>query len=278
MAKASTNPLSKHFRQPAIYLRLPSEGKFWPKDSLQLPPNDDIPVFPMTVKDEITLKTPDALMNGSGVVSVIESCCPNIKNGWDVPAVDLDAILIAIRLASYGEGMDVTSACTNCKEENEFTVDLRVLLDSIRPAEYNSVSVDGLEFMFKPQSFKGLNEVNMISFEQQKLVDAISNSDLTSEEKAGYIKVAFEKLTDMNIMALVNCIDHITLEDGTLVDNRGHIKEFITNCERKVYDKIKELITAEVSKQKLDPMTLECPNCQHQYTTELNFEYSNFFA
>ena len=278
MAKASTNPLSKHFRQPAIYLRLPSDGKFWPKDSLQLPPNNDIPVYPMTVKDEITLKTPDALMNGSGVVSVIESCCPNIKNGWDVPAVDLDAILIAIRLASYGEGMDVTSSCSNCKEENEFTVDLRVLLDSISPAEYNPVSIDGLEFMFKPQSFKGLNEVNMISFEQQKLVDAISNSDLTTEEKSGYIKVAFEKLTDMNIMALVNCIDYITLEDGTLVDNRGHIKEFITNCERKVYDQIKDLITTEVAKQKLDPMTLECPACQHQYTTELNFEYANFFA
>lgn len=278
MPNASSNPLSKHFRQPAVYLKLPSEGKFWPRESLNLPSTGDIPVYPMTVKDEITLKTPDALMNGSGVAEVIESCCPNIKNAWDVPTVDLDAILIAIRLASYGEGMDLSTTCPSCKEENEFTVDLRVLLDSIRSADYNPVSINNLEFRFRPQTFKALNEINMISFEQQKLVDAISNSDLSPDEKSAHVKTAFEKLTDMNIMALVNSIESIKLEDGTIVENRGHLKEFISNCERRVYDNIKDLVAAEAAKVKLDPITLSCTSCNHQYNTELNFDQANFFG
>ncbi len=278
MAIASNNPLFKHFRQPAVYLRLPSEGKFWPDNSLNLPPTGEIPVYPMTVKDEITLKTPDALMNGTGVADVITSCCPNIINAWDIPLIDLDAILISIRLASYGEGMDINTNCTNCKEENEFTVDLRVLLDSIRSAEYTPVNINGLEFNFKPQSFKALNEASMISFEQQKLIDAISNSELDSNQKADYLKESFDKLTDMNIMAIVNSISSIRLDSATEVVDVGHIKEFITNCDRKVYDHIKEAIASHAELIKLDPLNVPCQHCNHTYTTEINFNQSNFFG
>jgi hypothetical protein len=72
----NSNPLAKHFRQPAIYLRLPSQGQYWPENAITLPVTGELPVYPMTTKDEITLRTPDALINGTGVVSVIESCIP----------------------------------------------------------------------------------------------------------------------------------------------------------------------------------------------------------
>ena len=55
------NPLAKHFRQPAIYLQLPSGGKYWPDGSIDLPLNGQIPVYPMTTRDEISIRTPDAL-------------------------------------------------------------------------------------------------------------------------------------------------------------------------------------------------------------------------
>ena len=74
----SSNPLAKHFRQPALYIKLPSSGRFWPDGSIEIPLNGEIPVYPMTAKDEIMIRTPDALLNGAGTVSVIQSCCPNI--------------------------------------------------------------------------------------------------------------------------------------------------------------------------------------------------------
>ena len=94
MAVNSNNPLQKHFRQPAVYLRLPAGGRFWDSKALEMPESMEIPIYPMTIKDEITIKTPDALMNGQGVVDVIHSCCPSIKNAWATPSVDLDAIFI----------------------------------------------------------------------------------------------------------------------------------------------------------------------------------------
>jgi hypothetical protein len=63
----------------------------------------------MTAKDELMLKTPDALMNGQATVEVIKSCVPSIKNPWHMPSIDIDTILIAIRIATYGENMEFSS-------------------------------------------------------------------------------------------------------------------------------------------------------------------------
>ena len=54
----SNNPLSQYFRQPAIYIKLPSQGSYYPPGALEMPENGEIPVFPMTAIDEITYRTP----------------------------------------------------------------------------------------------------------------------------------------------------------------------------------------------------------------------------
>jgi len=85
MAENATNPLSKYFRQPALYINLPSEGRWYPDGGVEIPVTGSVPIYAMTAKDEITMKTPDALLNGAATVSVIESCCPAIKDAWKMP-------------------------------------------------------------------------------------------------------------------------------------------------------------------------------------------------
>jgi hypothetical protein len=101
------NPLRQYFRQPAIYIRLPSGGEFYPPGTLDMPPNQELPVLPMTAVDEITYRTPDALFNGSAMVNVIQSCVPNIRDAWAIPAMDVDSILVGIRVASYGHSYGI---------------------------------------------------------------------------------------------------------------------------------------------------------------------------
>jgi hypothetical protein len=60
----SNNPLQQYFRQPAIYVQLPSQGKFYPAGTLNPSTTGEYPVYPMTAIDEITYRTPDALFNG----------------------------------------------------------------------------------------------------------------------------------------------------------------------------------------------------------------------
>jgi hypothetical protein len=170
----TSNPLTAHFRQPAVFLKLPSGGKNWMPNSLNLPANGELGVMPMTAKDEIMLRTPDALMNGQGVVNVIESCIPQILNAWATPTVDVDAILLAIRIATYGDNMDIDSECPNCKAENKNSMNIGSLLVSIRSPNYNeTLTVDSLTFKFKSLNYLQSTKNNIAQFEEQKLIQLI---------------------------------------------------------------------------------------------------------
>ena len=125
----NANPLKQFFRQPAIYLQLPSDGRHWQDQSLTMPENHELPVYPMTAIDEITYRTPDALFNGQAVVNVIQSCVPAVKDGWAVPGIDINALLIGIRIASYGHDLEIGTKCPECGTDAEYTVDLRMILD-----------------------------------------------------------------------------------------------------------------------------------------------------
>ena len=276
----NNNPLAKHFRQPSVYLKLPSGGRFYPEGALELGATGEIPVYPMTVKDELLLKTPDALMNGSSVAGLIASCCPSIKDPWNMPLVDLDPVLIAIRLASYGVGMDMSSNCSHCEEPNEHTIDLRQVLDRLRPiGNYDkSTFINGLVFDIQPHTFKEINTAGQIAFEQQKLVSAVENSELTPEEKKAQFEASFAKLTELNIDSLVSSIRSITTEEGVVVKEKALIKDFLAHTDRKSYDEIKETVMDIVKANALDPMPVVCDHCSKEYSVALDFNQTNFFA
>ena len=278
MDKSQNNPLFKHFRQPSIYLKLPSGGKFYPEGTLDLSVTGEIPIFPMTVKDEITLKTPDALINGNGMGEVIMSCCPAIKDPWSIPSVDLDAIFIAIRLASYGTGMDINTNCPKCKEANESTVNLTSLLESIPSMSLSeTVDIEGMQFEFKPQTYKDINQMNMITFEERRLVDSVYDSDTTDEEKKKIFAESFTRLTKLNIGLLTNNINSVTV-DGERVIDPEFIQDFLENCSRDVYNKIKQSIQTTLEKGKIPDVDVTCDSCQNQYKTSLEFDQANFFV
>ena len=67
------------FRKPSLYFKLPSEGKNYPENSLELLPNGEIPIYTATALDDIATKTVDGLFNGVATVEVIKSCV------WVVP-------------------------------------------------------------------------------------------------------------------------------------------------------------------------------------------------
>ena len=276
----ASNPLVKHFRQPSVYLKLPSGGRFYPDGVLDLSVTGEIPVYPMTVKDELLLKTPDALLNGASIVEMVRSCCPAIKDPTAIPLIDLDPILIAIRLASYGQGMDINSTCTHCASLNEHTIDLRNLLDSLPVINnlQNTADYQDLVLEFEPQTFADLNQAGLIEFEQQKLINTVSNSEISQEEKQKLFNDSFKRLADLNIDSLVSCIAAVHIKDGEVVRDRAMIKDFLVNTDRQTYDNIHTLVENFVSINAVPPVDLTCNECSKSYKVNLEFNQSNFFA
>lgn len=286
MESSSINPLKQFFRQPQLYIRLPSNGRFYPPGCIEMPPNNELPVFSMTAKDELLFKTPDAVMNGQSTVEVIQSCIPNIKNAWEVPIIDLDTILISIRQATYGNGMDFTSICPHCKKKNTHTLDLTAIQSKFMVApDYNStVKIDKLEFYLKPQNFQTFNNLSMKLYEQQRILSLVNDTTIPEEEKNKQFQELFKKLVTLTVDNLAKSVSAIKIIDDTgeqVVDNTMLIQEFFTNCERQIWDTVKqkiEKINAEIDLAKKISLTCEQDECLKEYDSELGFETSHFFV
>lgn len=273
----SNNPLQQYFRQPSIYIRLPSGGQHYPEGALDMPPNGEIPVLPMTAVDEITYRTPDALFNGSAMVSVIQSCVPNIKNAWAIPSMDVDAILVGIRIASYGHNMDLASACPACKNETDFEIDLRTVMDQISSPDYKQPVRHGdLEFYFRPMNYKNLNDNNQSQFDQQKLLAMIPDTEIPEADKITAISEALRKITIMTIDALCQSIAAVRTPQA-LVTESEFIKELMQNCDRNVFNSVRDHIVNLKTQAELKPLSLTCPDCKNQYQQAMTLDMTSFF-
>lgn len=275
---STSNPLQRYFRQPAIYIKLPSEGNYYEEGALDMPPNGELPVYPMTALDEITYRTADALFNGNAIASVIESCVPNIKNAWAVPGIDLDTLLISIRIASYGHEMELTSNCPECTNENTYGLDLRTVLEQIESPNYaETVLVGDIEVYFKPISYQQQNENSMLQFEDQKLIESVSDADIPEAEKIRLVNAAFVKLGQLTLDSIAQSIYMIRAGDDMVTDP-NHIEDFIKNCERTVFSKIRDRLAYLRENYKLQPVNVKCQECDHIYTTPFTMDVSNFFV
>jgi bacterioferritin-associated ferredoxin len=274
----NSNPLSQYFRQPAIYVRLPSQGRFYPPGAIDLPANGELPVLPMTTLDEITYRTPDALFNGQAVATVIQSCVPNIKDAWAVPAMDIDTILIAIRIATYGHQLDVDTVCPSCESENTFGVDLRHVLDKIRAPDYTQTVKNGdLEIYFRPMTYGNINENSLAQFEEQKSLQIIDeNTEQTAEARSKQLSEILKQITTVTVKALAQSISAVKTPQATVTEAQ-HIEEWLSNCDRKLFGAIRDHIIKIKQSGEIAPLDCQCGSCQHQYQQPLTLNMSDFF-
>lgn len=278
MNQPTANPLSGFFRQPALYINLTSGGEFWPEGALELTAIGDLPVFPMTAKDEITLRTPDALLNGTSVVSVLESCCPNIKDAWQMPSIDVDSTLIAIRIASYGESMQIKAKCPECKEEHEYDIDLQSVLSKIQKPDYTDTvrTESGLTIKLKPLNYMQVSKSGSVAFEESKLIQSLSNPDLDKTVRELEYKKHIDKMIELNLENITNCTESITTSTAVVTD-RKFIEEFYANAAGNVLKSVQDKLAqfSEIVGIKKEVAT--CSECEKEFSIQIDFDYSSFF-
>jgi len=255
--KTAPNPLVGMMRQPKIYIRLPSGGNFWPEGSIVMPENGEFPVYSMTAKDELALKIPDALMNGQAVVDVIQNCMPNIKNAWECPNLDMDVILIAIRIATYGEFMTVP---INIAEfSSEYQADLRQVLDQLQNQISWTSEVlinEDLTVYVRPINYKTMTSSALQTFETQKIIQLINDDSYSEEEKLKVFKESFNKLNQLTIGVINDSVYHIESSQGATSDPK-FISEFLNNTDKEIFDAIKNHIGAMRENNTVKPMTID---------------------
>lgn len=278
------NPLQKYFRQPKVYITLPSQAKYYPEDAIVVTENGEYPVYAMTAKDELAMKTPDALLNGQATVNVIQSCVPNIKNAWALPSIDLDAILIAIRIATYGDSLDLTTKIPGIGEERTFTVDLRQILNKLVTVSYeNNLNINDMEIEIRPLTYREFTDANMKTFEEQRIFALVNDEKLSDAEKLEKFSQSFKKLTDLTVTTLSKSIVKISIGD-TVVTNQQHIDEFINNADKMFFTEVTNHLDKQKNKFAIEPLKVHSSEediangAPKEWEIPITFDQANFFA
>jgi hypothetical protein len=280
----ASNPLAKHFRQPKLYFTLPSRGKYYPQGTIELPENGEIAVYPMTARDELIFKTPDALLNGQATVDVIQSCIPAIKDAWSMPTIDLDAVLIAIRIATYGQYLDVTAVVPEINESRDYTVDLVTIMNEITGNEFvDSLAVNDLTVHLKPLTYRTWTKGAIKSFEENRIFSTVNNTELSDQEKMEIFNASFGRLTDITLEFIVNSVVSVDA-DGETVDNPAFIREFVENADKQFVTAITQHIEAQKESFNIAPRTVatseedQAAGAPAQFSMPIAFDQSNFFG
>ncbi len=280
----SKNPLLSVIRQPKLFLNLPSQGKFWAENSLEITETSEHAVYAMTARDELLLKTPDALLNGQAVVNVIQNCIPTIKDAWQTPQIDLDAILIAIRIATYGEFMDCD--IKHLGQEATYSIDLNQVLVNIHNnfAWEERINVDDTFIVYiKPLNYLQISKNSAESLETQKILNLVNDETINENEKLDKFRESFLKLSDLNLSNVYNSIWRIDIESES-VTNRQHIKEFVEQCDRKIFNVIKTHLDKQITNNTIKPFKVRATpemiaaGSQEEIDMPVVFDPSSFFG
>jgi hypothetical protein len=272
------NVLSNWYRQPKIYIRFPSKGEYYPNDALDKSTTGDYAVYSMTAKDELMFKTPDALLNGQSTVEVLKSCIPALQDPWKMPSIDVDAALVAIRIATYGEKMEVSTNCPSCNAENDYEINLNSWLEKLNAFQFESkVTIDPLTVYVRPYTYLEMTQTSLKSLEQQRIFGVINDETLSDEEKLDKFGKSFSKLTELTVDVIAQCVVQIETPDGIETDI-AEIKNFIHNAPKEIFNAISNHVQALKSKIDIPAQEVKCTNCETEFLMPVTMDQSNFFA
>lgn len=275
------NPLKAYFRKPGLWVKLPSQGKFYNEKPSDLNDMGEIPVYPLTAKDELMLKNADALLNGNAITQVIRSCTPSIADPENMPAVDLDSILVAIKRCTYGEHMNVTTRCDceNAKDTN-IKIDLNALIseikviDEVTPIEFDN----GIQVFIKPVTVKNILSLNWVQYEQVRALQLAEQQNLDEKAKMAILQKSYSALTNESLKVVSGCIDTVLLPDGTTVSDPKLIEEWVVDLSKPDYGNLERSIMNTNTKGVTKEFKVHCSECNKDYTSTLDLNPTTFFA
>jgi len=275
-----SNPLKQYFRKPGIWIKLPSQGNFYKDKPADFNDMGEIPVYPMTAKDELLLKNADALLNGTAVYNLIKSCVPSITEPTAMPAIDLDAILVAIKRCTYGENVDVSTECPSCQTTNEVSINLNHVISNIKvletldPVEFEN----GIKVFIKPVRVSDLLSLNWVQFEQIRNIQLADQNNADETTKVNLLQKSYQILTEKNLEIVSGCVDTVLLPDGLAVTDYDNIREWINDLSKPEFAKVENAIMITSGMGVNKDFDITCKNCNTIYKTSLDLNPTTFFA
>jgi hypothetical protein len=273
------NPLKQYFRQYKLFMKLPSGTSYYAPGTVTFSDTGEVGVMPMTGRDELILKNPDALLNGEALTEVLRSCVPAVSDPRLLLTNDIDALITAVRYATYNDSLETELKCPACGHDNLFKLDLQYSLDNMSylESEYVVNLPSGLSVFVKPYGFPELLKGLHAQFEQSKITRSIESENITEEQRMKLFATAFKELSTITYSLIANSIVKIVDESRDIdVSDAEFIRDFLNNTDKKSIDQISDIIK-EINQIGIKrTFTATCEKCAHTWESEVDFNPVNF--
>lgn len=263
------NPLIKKMQKiiPGSTIRLPSKGLFYKDHELHDDvSNGEIIIHPMTTLDEIIIRSPDMLFQGTAIAKVVARCAPQVEKPLELFSKDIDYILTMLRKVSYGNEVIIDFECPTCKEraeeneeveKHEYNLSIDYFLNKSKElnlddlTKYNITLENGMVIHLRPSKF---NE--MIRMYQ------IDDTTKTPEE--------IEDIITSSILAVIKDVDNI--------DDRGFIQGWLKILPVSVMEEIVSKIANTNNWGPDFSYKITCKDCETEHDISYILNPVSFFT
>ena len=117
----------------------------------------------------------------------------------------------------------------------------------------------------------------MVQFEEQKIASVLQDADMSEEDKLKSMSETFKKVSEMTISTIAKSVEYIKTPE-TMVSDSNQINEFLHECDRGIFETIKDNVLTMRSSTELKPLEIKCGECEHEYQQPFTLDMSNFFG
>ena len=285
------SPLKGFYRKPKFQMTLVSGGLWYPNGSLKLNPNNTVDVYAMTAADDIKFRAGEATLSGNNTYSLIKNCIPNIIDPVNMPSLDLDSLLLAIRRASYGDTMEITCDVPNTSWVRKVTINISEILANLPDVTawdtiLNVINETQELFVFriKPSPLHVVFEASKgIIKTRQKLNTLVGKND-GSDEDFEKFDSSVQYLGELTVNIIASSIESITFPDGESENNPTVILDLLNSMDVEYFNAIKAHVEAQREKFALKTNTITSTPAEiaagapEQWNGAIMFAGADFFA
>jgi hypothetical protein len=134
-----------------------------------------------------------------------------------------------------------------------------------------------LTLFFRPLNYQEITANSILQFEQQKTAQILSDAEATDESKVQQLNRMMKKIMELTVNVLAQSIREIRTPSA-VVQEPQQVLEFIKNCDRTSFNKIKDHMVQMREVSELKPLDIVCPNCQHKSEQVFTLDNARFFV
>ncbi len=254
------NPLLEKLKLPGRIFELPSRGIFYTDGELTGGP--EVHVHALSAMDEIHLKNPDQLFSGKAIEAVLPNCVDGVVKPGKLLAKDVDAIMLFLRVVTYGPSLELRANhhCSKEAKEHSYTVNVDEMISEIRPIDPTTVEADFTV---------NLPNGQVVKLRPSRYGAAVELIKDNADKKVFTVEDHKRNLERM-MLDLIESVDGIT--------DPEHIAQWL----RKVQTKWVTLITQQIEKaHDWGPVltrTVKCKDCGGDMTLDVPMNPISFFT